>query len=115
MRSLRQTPPALAWPSLNHSQGRLLGLPFVLAAFLPSLVFGWQASLAALTIATLATFLVYVPLTALALNGGNALVEDTPPPALTARAYAVLLLLWTATAWLGAYAAPYLHQSAIQA
>ncbi len=75
-------------------------------------MFGWQACLAALTIATLATFLVYVPLTALALNGGNALVEDAPPPALTARAYAVLLVLWTATAWLGAYAAPYLHQSA---
>ena len=115
MRSLRQTPPALAWPSLNHSQGRLLGLPFVLAALGPCLVFGWQACLAALTIATLATFLVYVPLTALALNGGSALVEEAPVPALTARAYAVLLVLWTATAWLGAYAAPYLHQSAIQA
>ncbi len=115
MRSLRQTPPALAWPSLNHSQGWLLGLPFVLAAFGPCLVLGGQVCLAVLTIATLATFLVYVPLTALALNGGNALVEDTPPPALTARAYAVLLVLWTATAWLGAYAAPYLHQSAIQA
>ena len=75
-------------------------------------MFGWQACLAALTIATLATFLVYVPLTALALNGGNALVEDAPTPALTARAYAALLVLWTTTAWLGAYAAPYLHQNA---
>ena len=43
------------------------------------------------------------------------LVEDAPVPALTARAYAALLVLWTATAWLGAYAAPYLHQNAIQA
>ena len=43
------------------------------------------------------------------------LVADAPVPALTARAYAALLVLWTATAWLGAYAAPYLHQNAIQA
>src|SRR6202035_910993 len=64
--------PALAWPSLNHSQGWLLGLPFVLAAFGPCLVLGGQVCLAVLTIATLATFLVYVPLTALALNGSNA-------------------------------------------
>ena len=76
---------------------------------------GGQACVAVLMIATLATFLVYVPLTALALNGSNALVEDAPVPALTARAYAGLLVLWTATAWLGAYAAPYLHQNAIQA
>jgi hypothetical protein len=115
MRSLRQTPPALTWPSLHDTRGLLLGLPFVLTAFGPSVVFGWQACLAALTIATLATFLVYVPLTALALNGGNALVEGAPTPALTARAYAALLVLWTATAWLGAYATPYLHQNAIQA
>ncbi len=112
MRYLRQTTADLAWPSLHHAQGLLLGLPFVLAAFGPGLVFGWQACLAALTIATLASFLVYVPLTALALNGGNALTEEAPVPALTARAYTVLLVLWTSTAWLGAFAAPYLHQAA---
>jgi hypothetical protein len=115
MRSLRQTTPALAWPSLHHTQGRLLGLPFVLAAFTPSLVFGWEACLAALTCASLASLLVYVPLTALALNGGRPLSENAPVPALTARAYAVLLALWITTAWLGALAAPYLHQNAIQA
>jgi hypothetical protein len=37
-----------------------------------------------------------------ALNGGDALSEEAPVPALTARAYGVLLLLWTTTAWLGA-------------
>jgi hypothetical protein len=108
MRSLRQTAPYLAWPSLRHARGRLLGLPFVLAAAVPGLVSGWQACLAALTIASLASFLVYVPLTVLALNGGSALTEDAPVPALTARAYAVLLTLWTTTAWLSAAVAPHL-------
>ncbi len=78
MRSLRQTTPYLAWPSLRHARGRLLGLPFVVAAFVPGVVLGWQACFAALMIASLASFLVYVPLTVLALNGGGALTEDAP-------------------------------------
>jgi hypothetical protein len=102
MRSLRQTVPALAWPSLHDARGRLLGLPFVLAALAPGVVFGWRACIAALIAASVASFLVYVPLTAVALNGGDALSEEAPVPALTARAYGVLLLLWTTTAWLGA-------------
>jgi hypothetical protein len=108
MRSLRQTTPYLAWPSLRHARGRLLGLPFVVAAFVPGVVLGWQACFAALMIASLASFLVYVPLTVLALNGGGALTEDAPVPVLTTRAYVVLLMLWTTTAWLGAAAAPHL-------
>jgi len=109
MRYLRETTPVLAWPSLRHARGRLLGLPFVLLAFGPGSVFGWQACMAALTIAGLASFLVYVPMTALALNEGRALGEDAPVPALTARAYAVLLVLWTASVWLGAAAASHLN------
>jgi len=89
-------------------QGRLLGLPFVLAACGPGFVFGWSACFGALMVASLASFLVYVPLTALALNGGVALGENAPIPRLTPRAYVVLLLLWSATAWLGAAAAPHL-------
>ena len=108
MRSLRQTIPYAAWPSMRDARGRFLGLPFVLAAFVPGFVLGWQACLAALTIASLASFLVYVPLTVLTLNGGGPLTEDAPAPALTTRAYAVLLALWTTTAWLGAAAAPHL-------
>ena len=109
MRSLRQTTPALAWPSLHHRGGGCLGCRSCWPPFGPGSVFGWQACIAALTIASLASFLVYVPMTALALNGGRALGEDAPVPALTARAYAVLLVLWTASVWLGASAAPHLH------
>jgi len=108
MRSLRQTIQYPAWPSLRDPGGRLLGLPFVLAASGLGFVLGWQACLASLAIASLASFLVYVPLTVLALNGGGALADDAPVPALTVRAYAVLLTLWTMTAWLGAAAAPHL-------
>jgi hypothetical protein len=102
MRSLRQTTTSIAWPSLRDARGRLLGLPFVLTAAAPGLAIGWQASVVALAIASLASFLVYVPLTALALNGGGALAEDAPVPPLTARAYAALLTLWTLTAWFSA-------------
>jgi hypothetical protein len=80
------------------------GLPFVAAACSPALSFGWQVCLAAGVLAVLANFIVFVPLTALALNGGQALRNDVEVPALTPRAYAVLLLLWTATAWLCAVA-----------
>jgi hypothetical protein len=105
MRSLRPATYSLAWPSLRHAQGRLLGLPFVVAACAPGLMFGLRACLAALMIASVASFLVYVPLTALALNGGRAIPEDAPVPALTPRAYGVLLALWAGTAWLAAAAA----------
>jgi hypothetical protein len=73
-----------------------------LAAATPGLVFGWVACLAAVMLASLASFVVYVPMTALALNDGRALRGDAPDPVLTARAYAVLLGLWTVTAWAGA-------------
>ncbi len=109
MRSLRHATHDIAWPSLRHAEGRLLGLPFAVTAIAPGFLLGWSACIAALTIASVASFLIYVPLTALALNGGDALTEDGPLPSLTARAYAALLSLWSMTAWLGAAAAPYLH------
>jgi hypothetical protein len=88
-------------------------LPFVVTAAAPGLLLEWQAWLAALLIASVATFMVYVPLTALALNDGAALKDDQPAPALTLRAYVVLLLLWTITAWVGA--ALVAGQNAVQA
>lgn len=90
----------LAWPSFREPAGRVLGLPFVVAACSPAVWFEWQACLAAGVLAVLANFIVFVPLTALMLNGGQAMRSDVEIPALTPRAYAVLLLLWTATAWL---------------
>jgi hypothetical protein len=102
MRSLRQTTPALAWPSLHDARGRLLGLPFALTAAVPGILFGWQASVAGLIVASVASFVVFVPMTALALNRGAALPEEATLPPLTARSYVILLALWTMAAWLGA-------------
>jgi hypothetical protein len=65
-------------------------------------VFGGPACVTGLLLATLASFVVYLPLTALALNGGKPIEADAPAPALTPRSQLLLLLLWTATAWLGA-------------
>ncbi len=80
----------------------LPGLPHVAAALATFLVFRGQACVTGLMLATLASFVVYLPLTALALNGGRAITADGPVPALTPRSRAVLLALWTATAWGGA-------------
>jgi hypothetical protein len=82
----------------------MLGLPFVAAACSPALLFGWQICLAAGVLAILANFIVFVPVTALILNGGQAMRSDLEIPPLTPRAYSVLLLLWAATAWLCAAA-----------
>jgi hypothetical protein len=102
MRQLLYATRDLAWPSLHHSEGRLLGLPFVATACAPALFYPLSTCIAALMVASVASFLVFVPLTALAMNGGAALNDDEPLPPLTHRAYAVLLLLWTTSAWLGA-------------
>jgi hypothetical protein len=82
----------------------MLGLPFVAAASSPALAFGWQICLAAGVLAVLANFIVFVPLTALMLNGGQAMRSDLEIPPLTPRAYVILLLLWAAAAWLCAAA-----------
>jgi hypothetical protein len=105
MRSTAGLPNDVAWPSLNDTDGRLLGLPFVIVGCAPGLLLSWSACLAALLVASVASFLIYVPMTALALNGGTAIKDDAPLPPLTPRAYVLLLLLWTATAWAAAVVA----------
>ena len=80
----------------------LPGLPHVLAAALCWPVFGSSAFLAGLILASLASFIVWLPLTALALNKGEAIAEDAAAPELTKTAHLALLGLWTATAWAGA-------------
>lgn len=80
----------------------LPGLPHAVAAIATYFVFGGAACVAGLLLATLASFVVYLPVTALALNGGQPLGAEAPAPVLTARAQMVLLGLWTLTAWSGA-------------
>jgi hypothetical protein len=80
----------------------LPGLPHVIVACATWPVFGGSACVTGLLLASLASFVVYLPLTALTLNHGEAISEDAVAPVLTPRAQAVLLGLWSATAWLGA-------------
>lgn len=99
MRSLTER---LVLPQATDDQAWLPGLAHVLAAGAAAPVLGVAACAAGLLMATLASFIVYLPLTVLALNGGEALAEDAEAPALPASARAVLLVLWTATAWAAA-------------
>jgi hypothetical protein len=88
----------------NPSAGQqwLPGLPHVAAGLATYFVFGGQACVTGMLLATMASFVVYLPVTALTLNGGRAIPEDATAPALTVRAQVVLLALWTLTAWAGA-------------
>jgi hypothetical protein len=48
------------------------------------------------------SFVVWLPLVALALNNGEPLAPEAASPALTPNAKRTLFVLWTATAWLAA-------------
>ena len=108
MRSLRRQRTVLPGPRCVMREGACWACRSWWRPSRPASCSAGRPALPRLVIAVLASFMVYVPLTVLALNGGGALAEDAPVPALTARAYAVLLVLWTTTAWLGAAAAPHL-------
>jgi hypothetical protein len=99
MRAVRALTSGFAMPA---DQPWLPGLPHVAAALATVFVFGGQACVTGLLLATLASFVVYLPVTALTLNGGRAIAADGPAPVLTMRAQLVLLGLWTLTAWAGA-------------
>jgi hypothetical protein len=86
----------------HTDQPWLPGLPHVAAGLATYFVFGAQACVTGLLLATLASFVVYLPLTALALNGGRPISAEASAPALTVRAQIVLLALWTMTAWAAA-------------
>ncbi len=86
----------------HADQPWLPGLPHVAAALATYFVFGGQACVTGLLMATLASFVVYLPVTALTLNGGRPIEADAPAPVLTTRAQLMLLGLWTVTAWAGA-------------
>lgn len=80
----------------------LPGLAHVIAACAAAPVLGIAPCIAGLLMATLVSFIVYLPLTVLTLNGGEALPEERDAPALTPGARIALLVLWTATAWAAA-------------
>ncbi len=86
----------------HADQPWLPGLPHVAAALATYFVFGGRACVTGLLLATLASFVVYLPLTALALNGGRPIGADAPAPVFSTRSQMLLLGLWTATAWAGA-------------
>jgi hypothetical protein len=77
---------------------RSLGLPFALIAVATLPFAGATACVTATTIALLATFIVFIPVTVIVLNNG-ALDEAASEPPLTPRAYGVILTLWTVTVW----------------
>jgi hypothetical protein len=76
------------------------GLPHVVAAGATWLVYGGAACAAGLLMASFVSFVVWLPLVALALNNGKPLPEDAAAPELTRNAKWTLFVLWTATAWL---------------
>ena len=93
-----------AQPSTNSAQPStnsvwMPGLPHVLAALTVWPVFGAAACATALLMTSLITFVLWLPLTALALNHGEPVPEDAHGPVLTLNARRALLLSWTATAW----------------
>jgi hypothetical protein len=100
MRTLFSPTVAATRPTADHSW--FPGLPHALAAVVTWPVFGAGACVAGLLMASLVSFVVWLPLTAIALNGGAPLAPDDTAPALTPAAKRALFVLWTATAWLAA-------------
>ena len=98
MRAVR----SLTGISASPEQPWLPGLPHAVAGLSPAFVFGLRACVTGLLLATLASFVVYLPLIALGLNGGRPIAPEAAAPILTAPAKWSLLLLWTVTAWLAA-------------
>ena len=86
----------------SAEQPWLPGLPHVVAALATYFVFGGQACVTGLLMATLASFVVFLPLTALGLNRGRPIAAEAAAPVFTVFAKVLLLGLWTLTAWAGA-------------
>ncbi len=100
MRSLLSQTIAATRPTADGTW--LPGLPHAVAGASTWLVFGGAACVAGLLMASLVSFVVWLPLTALALNQGEPLAADALAPAMTPNARRALFLLWTLTAWLAA-------------
>ena len=97
MRALTER--ALLGVATSADQPWMPGLPHAVFGLASAVVFGLSACLTGLILAALASFVVFLPLTALALNGGRAIAADEAAPAMPVRARVLLLGLWTATVW----------------
>lgn len=104
MREFRFVPGFITGASAQVDAGWLPGLPHALAGLACGPVFGWQAAGAGLLMAAFASFVLYLPLIALALNQGRPIPSDAATPAMTPAAHGALLALWTLTAWTVAWA-----------
>ena len=87
-----------AGSAVGNRQTWIAGL-HIIAALAAGMAFGPRACLAGLAVASLACFVVFMPLTALTLNGGRPIRSDDEVPALTLPARLTLFGLWTLTAW----------------
>ena len=90
---------ALTGIAVSADRPWLPGLPHAIAGLASAPAFGLGPCLSGLLLATLASFVIYLPLTALALNGGRPIAADAAAPALPLRAQVLLLVLWTVTVW----------------
>ena len=109
MRATRPLTESVVSSPARRDRTWLTGLPHIVACCASGLVFGAPACLAGLVLAALAGFVVYLPLTTLALNQGRPLGSEEAAPELSLGAQVGLLVLVTATAWLGAWGASLAH------
>lgn len=109
MRATRPLTERVVSSPVRHDRTWLTGVPHIVACCASGLVFGAPACLAGLVLAALAGFVVYLPLTTLALNHGRPLGADEAAPDLSLGAQAGLLVLVAATAWVGAWGAALTH------
>jgi hypothetical protein len=77
----------------------LTGLPYVALGLAVWPKLGLPACLAGLAHGSLAMFVVFLPVAAMATRGGAAVPADAPAPELSVKAHAVLMLLWTVMVW----------------
>jgi len=82
----------------DHPIGFMVqGFPCVAVALLCAWLVSPVACAVGLLTATALTFVLFLPLTALVLSGGQPVRSEEPGPALSATASGVLFLCWAAT------------------
>ena len=85
-----------AWRTECVWCGRLAGLPFVLLALTPALLWRAEIVVIGLTLTVLAAFTIHIPVVSVVYG---LTTEEQPETPLPKRAYVWLLLLWALTDW----------------